>query len=159
MLNEIRGNVWDLANKNSMICILTNNTVTSTYQKDNQISRVFNPMYGGIALEALLRNTGLDVHHALCIGSNEYFLGFDSKSKCGLIRFPTKYNIGDNKSSLELIEQSLQTLVQIANNFKSKKIYLPRPGCGIGGLDWETEVKPLCEKYLEDLENVFIVTV
>ena len=26
-------------------------------------------------------------------------------------------------------------------------IVLPRPGCGAGELDWETQVKPLCAEY------------
>ena len=32
---------------------------------------------------------------------------------------------------------------------KLNDIAMPKLGCGNGGLDWETQVKPLVEKYLK----------
>jgi len=34
---------------------------------------------------------------------------------------------------------------------------LPRPGCSNGGLDWETEVKPVISKILSD--RVWVITI
>ena len=74
-----------------------------------------------------------------------------------LFRFPTKNDVWYN-SNLNVIENSLRELIYTARLNKNYKIYLPRPGCGCGGLDWESQVKPLCEKYLNDSKNIFIVS-
>ncbi len=50
------------------------------------------------------------------------------------------------KADLTIIEKSLDELQRyhdLCGWFD--KVYLPRPGCGAGGLEWET-VKPLCER-------------
>ena len=149
MLNEIKGNVWDLLDENSAVCILSNNTINEKQRAS---------MGGGIAHEALVRNPDLDYYHALCIMRHEYYLGTDQPSGAMMVRFPTKYNVFDYKSSMTVIQNSLETLVQIMKQYPEVKFYLPRPGCGIGGLDWENQVKPLCEKYLDGLENIFIIS-
>lgn len=66
-----------------------------------------------------------------------------------LVAFPTKYHFKE-KSSTALIQQSAQQLKIIANALGWKKILLTRPGCGMGGLDWEGEVKPILTKILDD---------
>lgn len=50
------------------------------------------------------------------------------------------------KASLEIIERSLKELKELQMWERWTRIYLPRPGCGAGELDWET-VRPLCEPY------------
>lgn len=74
--------------------------------------------------------------------------------------FPTKHDYR-NPADLELIEQSCE---QIASRYRVRvmdnkivpdtvarplipKVVLPRVGCGLGQLDWETQVKPICEKH------------
>ncbi len=70
------------------------------------------------------------------------------KSKETLIfSFPTKNDWRCN-SSIKLIEQSLKQLVK--KTAMANSVVLPRPGCSNGKLNWETQVKPLCEKYLDD---------
>ncbi len=59
-------------------------------------------------------------------------------------------------ASLKLIEQSAVILSGMAFNQEWKSIVLPCPGCGLGGLDFESEVKPLLEKLLD--ERFFIIT-
>lgn len=147
MLQEINQNVWDIADNKSIICILTNNSIVN----DRNI------MGAGIAREALDRNPNLDKHCADCINHNDYVLGIDKQSNAILFRFPTKNDVWYN-SSLSVIEDSLRELVYTARLNKNYKIYLPRPGCGCGGLDWESQVKPLCEKYLNNSKNIFIVS-
>ena len=66
--------------------------------------------------------------------------------KHNLISFPTKNHYKD-KSDWVLIEKSLDELKSMIHKFGVEKVYMPRIGCGLGGLDWE-EVKPLIEKIL-----------
>lgn len=68
-----------------------------------------------------------------------------------IISFPTKEHF--NKPSIpELIVKSANDLVKMSNELKFKKVILGRPGCGryTGRLNWETDVKPLIEKILDD---------
>lgn len=53
--------------------------------------------------------------------------------------FPTKHHYAE-KSDLNLIFKSAQILQQIAIGNQETRYYLPRPGCGLGGLKWD-EVK------------------
>ena len=78
-------------------------------------------------------------------------------SKC-IILFPTKYEWTDSIADLALIELSCMELKVIAKTMPGTNIALPRPGCGIGGLDWITQVKPVVAKHLGDLDNIVIVT-
>ena len=70
-------------------------------------------------------------------------------SKFHIFAFPTKHDWKD-PSNLELIEQSAQQLVNIVNTQGFEHIFLTRPGCGCGGLDWENQVKPLLEPIFDD---------
>jgi hypothetical protein len=83
----------------------------------------------------------------------------DDKVVVSLFSFPTKEHYRDN-SSLVLIEKSCKQILSKYNTvvFQNKNVYdkapripkvvIPRPGCGFGGLNWEKQVKPICEKYL-----------
>jgi hypothetical protein len=51
------------------------------------------------------------------------------------------------KASLPLIEQSLKELAELQMWERWTQVYLPRPGCGAGELDWESQVRPLCAGY------------
>jgi hypothetical protein len=51
------------------------------------------------------------------------------------------------KADLEIIDRSLGQLNFLRDIYEIEEVYLPRPGCGAGGLDWETQVRPLCEKF------------
>lgn len=144
MIKEIKCNVWSKLNSNTAVCILTNETI----YKDENV------MGGGIAKEAACRNFNLKSICAKAIRENNFSLGRDV-SGAEMLRFSTKDNVWEN-SKLHVIENSLNLLRNYCNVYPNKLVYLPRPGCGLGGLDWETQVKPLCEKYLDDLDNVFI---
>lgn len=43
------------------------------------------------------------------------------------------------------IAESLRWTLQRSYEMGASKVALPRLGCGIGGLDWETQVKPIFE--------------
>lgn len=68
--------------------------------------------------------------------------------KCLVFSFPTINNLGSG-SNMSLIKQSATIMMDYANQFGLKKIILPRPGVGIGGLSW-AEVKPEIENILDD---------
>lgn len=72
---------------------------------------------------------------------------------------PTKYDWRD-ESDLALIEQGVKYLSWLRDcemiAAAYDKVCLPRLGCGLGGLDWETQVKPLLDIYLDD--NFVVIT-
>lgn len=58
-----------------------------------------------------------------------------------LVGIPTKIDWKE-PSTLDLIYESMFYLVQFADMVGAQSILLPAPGCGNGGLDWESQVKP-----------------
>jgi hypothetical protein len=67
-----------------------------------------------------------------------------------IFSFPTKHNWKD-KSDLDLIETSCIQLKESVEKFNILgNIYIPAPGCSLGGLNWETEVKPIIERILKE---------
>lgn len=73
-----------------------------------------------------------------------------------VLNFPTKDDFF-NPSDFAYIELGL---LKFRNFYKEKgftSIAFPRLGCGLGGLDWEMEVKPVMEELLGDLDiDVYI---
>lgn len=65
-----------------------------------------------------------------------------------ICNFPTKHHWKD-PSDINLIKTSALELVKYSNLNKVNKIYLPRPGTGLGGLKWE-DVKKVIEPILDD---------
>jgi predicted membrane-bound spermidine synthase len=51
---------------------------------------------------------------------------------------------------LELIKKSAEQLKFFADGFEDCIIVLPRPGCNSGGRNWEAEIYPILEKYLDE---------
>jgi len=51
------------------------------------------------------------------------------------------------KADPDIIRESLAQLARIRQHHGRERVFLPRPGCGAGELDWETQVKPLCQQY------------
>lgn len=68
-----------------------------------------------------------------------------------IICFPTKQH-WMNPSKLEWIESGLQWFVDNYKKRGIKSVAFPKLGCNNGGLNWETQVKPLMIKYLEPLD-------
>ena len=155
-MKEIVGNVWDMLDENSAVCILTNNTVIQNYNPMTMSHYVSNVMGGGIAREAADRNPGLKNLCGQAILDGNYSLGKDSQTGAEMLRFPTKDQVQFG-SDMKIIADSLIMLEEYINKNPNKKIYLPRPGCGLGGLDWE-DVKELCEHYLSKFDNIYIVS-
>lgn len=68
-----------------------------------------------------------------------------------VLNFPTKAH-WRAQSRLEYIEAGLERFIKIYREEGIHSIAFPMLGCGLGGLDWEIEVKPLMERYLKDLD-------
>lgn len=60
------------------------------------------------------------------------------------------------QASKALIQESCVQLKEQADALDLSSVVLPRPGCGAGGLDWEREVRPLCQAYLDD--RFYVIT-
>ena len=69
--------------------------------------------------------------------------------KVDVIAFPTKEHWRD-QSDIDLIIKSSIELMKLCNAHSYKSVYLPRPGCACGGLDWEKEVKPAIKDILDE---------
>jgi O-acetyl-ADP-ribose deacetylase (regulator of RNase III) len=65
-----------------------------------------------------------------------------------IILFPTKFHWKE-KSTTDNIELGLKALLSAVELASIQSVALPKLGCGLGGLDFEHEVKPLYEFYLE----------
>jgi O-acetyl-ADP-ribose deacetylase (regulator of RNase III) len=67
-----------------------------------------------------------------------------------VLNFPTKKH-WRQKSEVEYIEAGLERFVAIFQEENIDSIAFPQLGCGSGQLDWETQVRPLMERYLGSL--------
>lgn len=80
---------------------------------------------------------------ALHIGQLHLYRGPDRN----VLNFPTKKH-WRSPSRPEYIEAGLRTLVDHHEQWGLTSLALPPLGCGAGGLDYDTQVRPLVENYL-----------
>jgi len=107
-------------------------------------------MGAGVALQfknkwpslALFAGQMVKVHGNIC----QIICNYDG---IAVIAFPTKYH-WKQPSDLDLIKKSAYELVKIVNEKDFKTICLTPPGCGLGNLNWETQIKPMIESILDD---------
>jgi O-acetyl-ADP-ribose deacetylase (regulator of RNase III) len=140
---ERKGDLWRIGRTASAIVVTTNGTVKRNGE---------NVMGGGCAWEAAQRWPMLPAclgKRILRKGNHVHVFFFDSRQQ--LVTMPTKDDVRQ-PSNLILIMQSVKELHEYAEDYQWKKVVMPRPGCGLGGLDWE-EVKPI----VSYLDNRFIV--
>lgn len=131
--------------KADAVCITTNGTIT----KQNKLG-----MGAGVA--KLFRDCipGLDTELADLVnqhGNHVVVSGQEishADKHIHIVTFPVKRHWAD-QARYSLVEESAHELVEITNMRKWKCVYLPRPGCGNGGLVWET-VKKIIEPILDD---------
>lgn len=67
-----------------------------------------------------------------------------------ILNFPIKVHWRD-AARLEYIEQGLQAFVNSFGQREMRSVSFPMLSAGLGGLDWESEVRPLLEQYLDPL--------
>lgn len=141
MIEEI-GDLWDYHAKGDWICITTNGMV-----KNNGRA----VMGRGCAREAAnaYAKFPMMLGTRLSLKGNKCFVFVHER----IITFPVKHKWFET-ADLELIAKSANELRIIMNNQLISRIYIPRPGCGNGGLDWSV-VQPVLAKYLKS--DKFIV--
>ena len=91
------------------------------------------------------------------LGNHAFYLGNVSlnKNEFRLISFPTKYDYHD-PSDLDLIKRSCEELIDICNKINIATCYLCPPGCGLGGLNYSSQVRPLLYDMLNATQTQFI---
>ena len=73
-----------------------------------------------------------------------------------IINFPTKRH-WRSKSRTEDIESGLHSLVGAIEERGIRSVALPALGCGLGGLDWNREVRPMLVATFSELPDVRVV--
>ncbi len=134
---EKTGNIWTDHNAGKWIVITTNGTI----KKDGSAV-----MGRGVASEAniIFGDISKKLGGSLKTFGNTVFC-FDEYK---LFTFPVKHQWSDI-ADIKLIEESIKELVDIVNHLNINEIYMVRPGCGNGQLEWKN-VKSVIEKYLDD---------
>lgn len=79
-------------------------------------------------------------------GNHTYFFTFPGYQ--AVVTMPTKYHWKD-KSEIDLVRRSAIELKTLADENDWAEIYVPTPGCGLGGLDWN-DVRPVLEPIFDD---------
>ena len=134
------GDIWSLATELEAWVVVPTNT---TIRRDGDAV-----MGAGMAKDAVDRFPGLAGSLAAHIRK------FDSRIyvQNPIICLPTKHN-WRNPSKIEFVEQGCHELLDLARILTSvgdtHPILLPQLGCGLGGLNWERQVRPLVDSILE----------
>ena len=138
---EVVGDLWEFHKAGEWIAITTNGDVNKNGEA---------VMGRGVALQAKKKLPFLAADLAQCLfeGGNYPYAFRD----INIVTFPVKRHWFE-KADLKLIVMSAQILVALLDgktyDFHPERLYLPRPGCGNGRLDWRA-VKPLLEPIFDD---------
>lgn len=137
-MREVVGNLWDYYRQGRWVAITTNGTVKANGEA---------VMGRGVALQAKRRFPELPLllGQKLSQYSNIPFILADFR----LVTLPVKHDWWE-VANLQLIEDSIFALERAWTLWDDRlSLYLVRPGCGNGQLDWK-DVRPILEKYLDD---------
>ena len=127
-----KGNIWTF--EADWIVITTNGFV----KKNGEAV-----MGAGVALQAKKKFPKLPTALAEHLGEKGNCVGVFEDF--GIITMPVKINWWE-KARLDLIKKSCIEMSSLPFN---ETFVVPKPGCGNGKLSWQ-DVKPICEKYLDD---------
>lgn len=62
---------------------------------------------------------------------------------------------GGRYADLDAVRESLENVFAFADH-KDLQIFLPRIGCGLGGLSWEGEVEPIIHQLSEEFPHLLV---
>ncbi len=137
-MQERRGDLWAYVEQGKWVTITTNGEITRSGLA---------VMGWGVAKEAARRFPGLRVALAnqLRVYGNHVHIFPNER----MLTFPVKESWRE-AASWELIQRSAGELVEMVDKWVSiTEVYLVRPGCGAGRLEWR-QVKPLLAPVLDD---------
>ena len=114
-------------------------------------AKLFRDAYKGIDANAglLVKENGniCQIVLTLNVCKGNPFDGIDRK--INVVAFPTKHH-WRNGSDIQLIRDSAKRLKALADKYDWKNVFLPAPGAGMGGLNFNKHVQPIIEEYLDD---------
>lgn len=151
-MQYITGNMWQLATKNNGFVVVTTNMIVK-----NDGNAV---MGAGVAKEAAMRFPDLPAK----LGKHISRFAAQLYIEHPIICLPTKTD-WKLQSDLDLIERGCIQLamfgraidsVWAGENDHPPRVYLPKLGCGLGGLDWEKQVRPIVDSILEGDKFVLV---
>jgi hypothetical protein len=129
------GNLWDYHAMGHTIAVTTNGFI-------NQRGQLV--MGRGCAQEAASKFPGIQTRLAKLVregGNHVYYV-----PEYNIFSFPVKRYYW-NDADIELIKRSCgELMAQLGNSRVRLPLYMPRPGCGNGHLDWDEvyyDIKPL----------------
>lgn len=137
---EVTGNLWTFP---ADVRVITTN---GTIKKNGECV-----MGRGCALEAKVKYPDLPLILGQAIaglGNEAFWIPIGGAI---IVTFPVKHNWYE-KADMRLIEQSARKVAGMTA-LTDKKVVMPRPGCGNGGLKWE-DVKPILAPILDDRFHV-----
>ncbi len=134
---EIRGNLWTFHMEGDWVAITTNGDVRGDGHA---------VMGRGVAWEATVRFPKIAYHLGKLLKREGNFVHCFNTLQ--LFTFPVKHHWKE-RADLELILDSAQQLVDYVDDKCIDQVYMVRPGCGNGKLDWSF-VKPRIEPLLDD---------
>jgi hypothetical protein len=133
---ETIGDIWTYADQGDVIVITTNGSLT----RDGRA------IFGrGVARQAAFRFLGLADKLGRLLaeqGSHVFDLGN------GVVTFPVEESPW-SLPELRIIARSAQELRALVDRSGWRRIVVPRPGCGGGGLAWK-DVQPVLAPWLDD---------
>ena len=141
-MDGIRGNIWSY---DGIIVIPTNTTI----KKDGLAV-----MGAGLAKQAAKKYPDLPKLLAYKIKQDEE--GTFDFPELGLVCVPTKRDWRD-KSDPKLIKYGCKQLALLAKLVPQEQFYVPLLGCGLGGLSWKKDVRPIIINEFGKLDNITIV--
>lgn len=142
------GDIWELAARNDGWTVIPTNT---SFKNNGEAV-----MGAGMAKDAAIRYPGLPrllANHMNSFGKETIFI------HDRIICLPTKRS-WRRFAKMDLIENGCTQLVWLGNVLDCIKhdgpIYIPKLGCGMGGLNWEMEVRPVMDSILQGHRFVLV---
>jgi len=144
-MREVRANILspDVLAEADAVCVTTNGIIKANGRAvmGAGVAKSFRDAYPGCD-EMLAKHIRRNGH---VVGA---FMYFCEDSEGAVVSFPTKQH-WKNPSDIRLIHASAMWLEGLADMLGWKNVWLPRPGCSNGGLDW-ADVKPVIEPFFDD---------
>jgi O-acetyl-ADP-ribose deacetylase (regulator of RNase III) len=136
MITYIKGNIFE-SNAKTLV-----NPVNTDGVMGKGLAKEFKKLYPGMFIEY----QRLCKEKKLVVGKLLLHKGMFK----WILNFPTKTS-WKKPSCIKYIESGLISFTKNYEKYGITSIAFPALGCGNGGLDWEKQVKPLMEKYLNNL--------